>query len=265
MGTYVVFRLYGPMVAWGDIAVGERRPIGSSPSRSGVLGLLGAALGIPREDAQGQRDLDQHGFASLVEKPGALLTDFHTIQSPAEKLLTERPVRRADELSFDRGERGMQTILSYRDYRTDAMALACVWPLSDAPRWTVERLAEALRAPSFLLYLGRKSCPLALPLCPQLVEASHPVTALQQPRPEQEITFLRGVGLSGPRAGERCTVHWERGAHEVEPDPVFHEHSTTRRDRVRDASRRQFQVRQERSAGWIPVPKPASEREEEVP
>lgn len=48
---YLVFRLYGPMASWGEAAVGGDRPSGLAPSRSAVLGLLGAALGIKRDDA----------------------------------------------------------------------------------------------------------------------------------------------------------------------------------------------------------------------
>lgn len=262
MPRYVVFRLYGPMVAWGDIAVGERRLIGSSPSRSGVLGLLGAALGVRREDASGQRALqEEHGFASFVEEPGTLLTDFHTAQSPAEKLLKHPPVRRADELDFPLGERGMQTILSWRNYRNDALALGCVWPLSTEPRWSIERIVEALRKPFFTLYLGRKSCPLALPLCPVVVAADHPVEALQQPRPEHEQTFLQSVGLQRRYRKEspQGTLFWEG-----EDGQLKAQRREPRRDRVRDRARWQFAEREERSARWSPqLPGESSLQEEE--
>ena len=57
MPDLVVFRLYGPMAAWGDIAVGEERPSFSYPTKSGVFGLLAAALGIGREEDDRHRDL----------------------------------------------------------------------------------------------------------------------------------------------------------------------------------------------------------------
>lgn len=262
MARYVVFRLYGPMAAWGDIAVGERRPIRSSPSRSGVLGLLGAALGVRREDAEGQRALhEDNGFAALVEQPGSLLTDYHTAQSPAEKLIKTPPIRRADELNFPRGERGLQTILSWRDYQTDAMALGCIWPLRPESRWSVERLIEALKRPFFTLYLGRKGCPLALPLCPVLVEAPHPVQALQQPRPASELAFLHGVGLRGrsSKGPPEYTIFWEG-----EDGSLVAQRREPRRDRVRNRSRWQFMEREERSASWSPEqPPPAGEQDEE--
>src|SRR5256885_4103212 len=45
---YLVFRLYGPMCSWGDIAVGEVRPSTVPPSKSAILGLIAAALGTKR-------------------------------------------------------------------------------------------------------------------------------------------------------------------------------------------------------------------------
>nr|WP_284509571.1 CRISPR-associated protein Cas5 [Salinivibrio costicola] len=48
MRDYLVFRLYGPLASWGEPAVGGDRPTSAYPSRSAVLGLLGAALGIKR-------------------------------------------------------------------------------------------------------------------------------------------------------------------------------------------------------------------------
>ena len=38
------------MASWGEIAVGENRHTASYPSKSAIIGLLGAALGIKRDD-----------------------------------------------------------------------------------------------------------------------------------------------------------------------------------------------------------------------
>ena len=47
---FLVFQLQGPMAAWGDTAVGEFRPSLDAPGLSSLVGLLGAALGLRRED-----------------------------------------------------------------------------------------------------------------------------------------------------------------------------------------------------------------------
>jgi CRISPR system Cascade subunit CasD len=60
------------------------------------------------------------------------------------------------------------TILSSREYRTDALALVALRALTDAP-FSLSQIREKLLKPVFHLYLGRKSCPLAAPLHPQLL------------------------------------------------------------------------------------------------
>src|SRR5689334_9356211 len=88
MAAFLCFRLHGPLASWGDIAVGERRPSAPHVSRSAVLGLIAAALGIRRDDSDAWGELDRSvGFASRTDAPGELLVDYHTAQGPDEKLL----------------------------------------------------------------------------------------------------------------------------------------------------------------------------------
>ncbi|MEY3760994.1 MAG: hypothetical protein RIR39_2485, partial [Pseudomonadota bacterium] len=79
----LVFRLYGPMASWGEIAVGESRHTANYPSKSAIIGLLGAALGIARDDEETQIQLQQ-GYSLAVElwTAGSLLRDYHTTQVP---------------------------------------------------------------------------------------------------------------------------------------------------------------------------------------
>ena len=41
---YLLFRLYGPMASWGEIAVGETRHSAAYPGKSAIIGLLAAAM-----------------------------------------------------------------------------------------------------------------------------------------------------------------------------------------------------------------------------
>lgn len=162
----LLFRLYGPMASWGEIAVGENRHTAFYPSKSALLGLLGAALGIDREDEEKQNQL-QLGYAFAIElfSAGHLLRDYHTAQVPDSAGKFSYRTRR-DELIL--GKQRLGTILSSREYRCDALALVAVRALPDAPFSLVE-IREKLLKPVFHLYLGRKSCPLAVPLSPQLL------------------------------------------------------------------------------------------------
>jgi CRISPR system Cascade subunit CasD len=166
MHDYLIFQLYGAMAAWGDIAVGEARHTALHPSKSALTGLIAAALGIKRAEEQKQRQLtDSLQFGIKVLGSGSILRDYHTTQVPPQERkrvfhTREQEIKHAGKLN---------TILSTRDYRTDAYALVAV-SVSAGSTYSLAQLEAALIQPHFMLYLGRKSCPLAVPLAPQIVE-----------------------------------------------------------------------------------------------
>jgi CRISPR system Cascade subunit CasD len=183
---FLVFPIYAPMASWGDVAVGEYRPTHGYPSRSAVLGMLAAALGVTREDEAAHAQLaDDLGMAVAVYSEGSLLRDYHTAQSTSASDLKKRPHRtRSDELAVAKED--LHTILSTRDYRQDAFSLVLLYHRSDAPQWTLDELAAAIEHPCFALFAGRKACPLALPLAPVIVEADTLMTALAESRGQAE-------------------------------------------------------------------------------
>ncbi|HZZ84297.1 MAG TPA: type I-E CRISPR-associated protein Cas5/CasD [Anaeromyxobacteraceae bacterium] len=260
MASFLCFRLHGPLASWGDVAVGERRPTSPHPSRSAVLGLVAAALGVRRDDADGWGALDAGvGFASRTDSPGQLLVDFHTAQGPSEKLLRaderearrrrapwHRPSTRKAELAFGRSE--LDTLLSSRQYRLDALWTVALWARSGASTsiWSLEQMKEALRRPAFVPYLGRKSCPLDVPLEPQTVEALNPVAAMSLARfgTDELLALLLATGRGA------ATVQWEDAWADLSPDQTVR-----RRDRVLSRSRWQFTEREEHQQAWNPAPK----------
>ena len=164
MPDYLVFQLYGPMVAWGDIAVGETRRSALHPSKSAMLGLLAAALGIDRtEDAVHASMADAYGFAVKVLSPGSLLVDYHTVQVPPQRSKTVYRTRK-DELAAEK----LGTLLSSREYRCDTASIVAFWIVQETAPYSLTELAAALNRPKFTPYLGRKSCPLALRLAPKV-------------------------------------------------------------------------------------------------
>ncbi|MCP5467616.1 MAG: type I-E CRISPR-associated protein Cas5/CasD [Sinobacteraceae bacterium] len=167
---FLVFQLVAPMAAWGDVAVGQYRGSRDAPGESALLGLLAAALGIRRDDEAAHAALrDGYAFAVGTVDPGSLLRDYHTAQVPSRGDLKGRPHRtRRDELAMPK--HALNTILSARDYRQGGAWIVAVQPLAAAPH-EPGRLERALREPRFTLYLGRKSCPPAAPLAPQVIDA----------------------------------------------------------------------------------------------
>ena len=126
-----------------------------------------AALGIELRDEAADATLQEgYGVAVRVETEGALLQDYHTAQVPPAKKGKRWPTRRA-ELAEPR----LETILSLREYRTDARHTVAFWTAHNPPQ-PLAALAEALRRPRFTLYLGRKACPLGLPSAPPVLAAA---------------------------------------------------------------------------------------------
>lgn len=165
---YLLFRLYGPMASWGEIAVGEMRHTEVKPSKSALIGLLAAALGITREqDDQQQALANGYRFATKMLSSGQIMRDYHTAQAP-DSVGRFRYRTRRDELVIGRSRLG--TVLSTREYRTDSQAVVALCANPESP-WSLAQLADALKRPRFHLYLGRKSCPLSAPLNPQIIQA----------------------------------------------------------------------------------------------
>jgi CRISPR system Cascade subunit CasD len=233
MAEYLVFQLYGPMAAWGDIAVGEYRPSFAHPSKSAIIGLLAAALGIRRDEEDRQRALaDACTFAVRVDTMGTLLRDYHTAQVPPEKKGVTYHTRYS-ELSW-----ALNTILSSRDYRCDAAYTVAVG-LRNGSDLTLQLLADKLRKPEFILYLGRKSCPLALPLDPKIIQAMDFKEALNGTHLSVHlIPLLTETSHIG--------VYWDDGITSgYEEDYI---HVITRRDAPLSRKRWQFTDRREHYA-----------------
>lgn len=178
---FLVFQLQAPLAAWGEPAVGESRGTGITPTHSAIVGLLGAALGILRDDEAGHARLrDGYGFAVGLLQAGSLLRDYHTAQVPSRSALKGRPqFTRRQELAVPK--RDLNTILSTRDHRQNASCLVALQALTSVnPAPSLDALAAALRQPRFVLYLGRRACPPAAPLWPQVLDAESAHAALVQ-------------------------------------------------------------------------------------
>lgn len=134
--TSLSLRLAAPLQSWGDSSRFVRRGTADAPTKSGVVGLISAALGRRRTDPI--EDLLGLTFGVRLDVPGVLVRDFQTAQNRA----------------------GRSMPLTYRHYLSDAAFLAVVEGEEDR----ILAIRAALLEPAFPLYLGRRSCPPTLPL-----------------------------------------------------------------------------------------------------
>jgi len=244
MRDFLVFRLYGPLASWGDIAVGEQRPTTPHPSKSAVLGLIAAALGVRRDEEERQQALAEgYGYAVRVDAPGVLQRDYHTVQIPDRR--SKHMLTRRDE-TLDR--QNLYTVLSTRDYRCDGLYTVGLWITGEAAT-SLEEIAASLRNPHFPLYLGRKSCPLALPVYPLCLQTETFEAAFVQydaEQPDALKNFLLDP-LKVPKAAIP-DYYWDEQA----PTKMSPLHSTPRQDVPISRKRWQFGKRNEQYARGKP-------------
>lgn len=145
--SVILLRLEGPLQAWSAQGKLRVRDTEREPTKSGVLGIVGAALGMPRDDDATLATLAKLAMAVRVDRAGSLLKDYHTAGGGRFRGVTHG-VSGADGC-----------VLSDRYYLQDASFIAA---LEGEPA-LIERVALALRAPRYPLFLGRRSCPPSVP------------------------------------------------------------------------------------------------------
>jgi CRISPR system Cascade subunit CasD len=142
MSNILLLRLSAPMQSWGVMSRFSRRDTGKEPSKSGVIGLLSAALGISRDDANTENpvfaELSKLRMGVRVIREGILQSDYHTAQN----------------IAIASGGTNKPTELSVRFYLADA---DFVVGLEGANRETLEAVQDALQNPKWQLFLGRKA------------------------------------------------------------------------------------------------------------
>lgn len=137
----LLFRLVGPMQSWGFRSRFDYRDTALEPTRSGVVGLICAAMGITRGE-----DISRFGTIRMgvrVDEEGRPERDYHTA---------------LDVIKADGS--GTDPVVSYRDYLADASFTV---GLESDSKDLLEEIAKALRNPTWTLFLGRKAFPLAVP------------------------------------------------------------------------------------------------------
>ena len=166
-----MFSLVAPMGAFGDLAGHEQRDGRHWPGRSAILGLLGAALGVRREDIGGQAALRVWRTAVSVFQVSEAWQDFHTVQTVPSARIKRPDTRKQAVEALQNSDNGL---ITRRAYRSDCAFGVAIWG-GDIPP-----VHAALIEPRFTPYLGRKSCPLSAPMAPAVVSGKDLVEALSR-------------------------------------------------------------------------------------
>lgn len=149
----LLLRLAGPMQSWGVQSRYVHRDTGMEPSKSGVIGLLCAAMGWPRNEDEhlGYRlkDLADLFFGVRVDREGLQEADYHTASNVIKANGSEP-----------------ETVISLRYYLADADFLVGLEGKGDL----LQLLDDAFLCPKWPLYLGHKSFVPGLPVRIGLVD-----------------------------------------------------------------------------------------------
>ncbi len=144
----ILLRLEGPLQAWGTQSKLGVRATDREPSKSGVLGMVGAALGMERADSAMLATLCSLRMAVRVDRAGLLLRDYHTAGGGH--------FRGREYLVFGAHD----CIPSNRYYLQDASFVVALSGEDEL----VDRVARAVQSAHWPLFLGRRACPPAVPV-----------------------------------------------------------------------------------------------------
>jgi len=194
-------RLEGPMQAWGDQeSKFVVRRTSQAPTKSGVIGMLCAALGVPRPKAAAEwlPRLSAMRMGVRIDRAGVRSWDYHTVGAEMEMRIAE-----------GEGKTKMGAMLTRREYLCDASFLVA---LQGDPA-LVAGLARALENPHWTLYLGRKCCPPSRPL----TAPDHPAGDFPDlPSALSSVPWQRRFNSDKAPEGLSCFLDW--AASLVEPE-----------------------------------------------
>jgi CRISPR system Cascade subunit CasD len=149
----LALRLAGSQ-SWGTKSNFGHRDTEKSPTISGVVGVLGCAMGKPREETKSDgfptwQELASCSIVVRIDHPGTVCGDFQTAH---------------DVITSD--EKGKKNVISWRYYLSDADFLVLI----EGPANLIDRLSKAVSNPVWNIYLGRKSFPPLMPLNEGVIE-----------------------------------------------------------------------------------------------
>jgi CRISPR system Cascade subunit CasD len=192
------FLIDSPMMSWGTSSRFNQRETEAYPSKSALIGMIAAAMGIDKHSADENVEIVRLSKLRLTvmrleRHPGRFpqrLSDFHTIGGGYDSKASL-----FDRLSVPRkasGGASANAVITRRSYLTEALFIA-LWEGSSE---TLESIQAALLDPVWGVWFGRKTCIPASPLSPVIAPSPREAlaTLLQKlGRDTAEMESLEGV------------------------------------------------------------------------
>jgi CRISPR system Cascade subunit CasD len=145
----LALRLKGPMQSWGFNSQFNRRDTALYPTKSALVGLCCAAMGLDRGSIEEKDVLQRFVDVKLIcvsipqqqkrrEVAVKRIQDYHTVQNTRDA----------------KGNIKGDAVLTYRQYLNDAGFIA----FFEGEKTFLVRVAESLKNPVWGVWLGRKAC-----------------------------------------------------------------------------------------------------------
>ncbi|HNT77099.1 MAG TPA: type I-E CRISPR-associated protein Cas5/CasD [Anaerolineae bacterium] len=143
-------QIEGPLQSWGERAWWSVRDTAPEPTKSGIVGLLGCALGV-RDDETLRALSKQLRMGVRCDQPGRQLVDYHTVGGGYDEPTLLTAEGKPKKIPSSGAPHTEQT---WRSYLCDAAFLVA---LQGSPE-LIAQLAAAIQSPHWPIYLGRKAC-----------------------------------------------------------------------------------------------------------
>lgn len=153
---HLLLYLDAPMQAWGCSSRFNRRTTASWPVKSGIVGMLCAAMGIVRDDEAGIARIAALAMKIYTLKnDGRRLMDYHTVGGGYD------PKTERQYMSNKAGGGSPDPVLTDREYLLDCKFGVVLSGNEDV----VKQCAAALENPKWGVWFGRKCCLPAARIC----------------------------------------------------------------------------------------------------
>lgn len=150
----LVLAFEGPVQAWGSGSKFDNRNTENFPTKSGVIGMIGAAMGRKRWESV--EDLNELELTIRIDQSGQRFSDMQTMKIPTQK----------------------NSYVGQKFYLADAKFLVC---LTHADKEFLIRIQNALNNPHYPISLGRRNCVPSGQLVKEIVDMDGEETARQYP------------------------------------------------------------------------------------
>ena len=198
MDKYLTMWFTGPMQSWGYDSKFDTRRTLKFPTRSGITGILLAALGAsgPQEELLAELTAYPLTVYSFNDEKSLSLTDYQVVgngydDSSWGKMMSPK--------TSDGGTPvGGGARLTYRQYLLDR-CFGAIWQMPEA---VCEKFAAALQRPVFDLFLGRKCCVPSEMIFQGMAESEHEATEILASLGKKHQLVLQYAFRETAEAGE---------------------------------------------------------------